>query len=169
MIEFMPNDRSIIIDDPALYIELVQFMARYAACIDNDELESWPDFFTDDCIYKIQSRENYDRGLPLTALDGDSKGMLIDRIVSLREANIYAFHHYRHVLSTPLIHSASEDEIETETAYVVFTTLNEGETHTFSAGRYLDKVVRVDGRLLFKQRHVIFDTNSIRTQIVTPI
>ena len=28
-------------------------------------LRRWPEFFTDDGRYKVQARENFDRGLPL--------------------------------------------------------------------------------------------------------
>ena len=30
----------------------------YARCIDNGQLEAWPDFFEDTCSYKITTAEN---------------------------------------------------------------------------------------------------------------
>ena len=36
--------------------------ADYIGCIDDDALERWPTFFTEDGLYRIVSRENYARG-----------------------------------------------------------------------------------------------------------
>lgn len=155
--------------DVQLQAEISSLFSRYAACIDDDRLEEWPEFFVEQCFYKIQSRENYDRKLPISAMECDSKNMLVDRIVSLREANIFADHMYRHIISMPLILSKSDNEIATQTNYLVISTLQSGISHIFSAGRYQDRLVRNDVQLKFVERSVIFDTNSIRTQIVTPI
>ena len=155
--------------DPALQTEVARFLASYAECIDSDRLEDWPQYFTDDCLYLLQSRENYDRELPLSAIRCDSKGMLADRIVSLRHANIFAEHFYRHVLSIPLILSSDANEIIVHTNYVVFQTLLDGASRTYSVGRYQDKLVRIEGELRFKEKIVVFDTNQIATLLVTPI
>lgn len=152
-----------------LQTQVAYFLASYAQCIDTDRLEDWPDYFTDDCLYIVQSRENYDRQLPISAMYCDSKGMLVDRIVSLRHANIYAEHFYRHVLSIPVIQSVTGDEITVHTNYVVFQTLLDGASRTYSVGRYLDKMTRIDGELKFKEKLVVFDTNQIATLMVTPI
>lgn len=152
-----------------LQAEVAYFLAAYTQCIDDDRLEDWPDYFPDDCLYIVQSRENYDRGLPISAIYCDSKGMLVDRIVSLRHANIYAEHFYRHVLSIPVIQSVTGDEITVHTNYVVFRTLLDGASQTYSVGRYIDKLVRINGELKFKEKIVIFDTNQIATLMVTPI
>ena len=41
-------------------LELEQLYADYVYCLDADELERWPDFFTQDCFYRITSAENYE-------------------------------------------------------------------------------------------------------------
>ena len=41
------------------------FNARYAACLDEDRLDDWLTFFTDDASYKVISRESWDRDLPM--------------------------------------------------------------------------------------------------------
>lgn len=50
------------------YWELVQLHAQYAAAVDSGNWDLWPEFFTDDAVYKLQPRENFDRGLPLATL-----------------------------------------------------------------------------------------------------
>jgi anthranilate 1,2-dioxygenase small subunit len=152
-----------------LRYEVEELIHAYVQCIDDDQLESWPDFFVDDCVYKVIPRENADLGLPVAVMFCDSKGMLRDRIVALRKANIYAPHFYRHLVSNVRVLSEENGLIRAQTNYVVFQTLLDGETRIYNAGKYLDKMVRVNGQLRFREKLCIFDTNRIQTLMVTPI
>ncbi|MDB5697866.1 MAG: anthranilate 1,2-dioxygenase [Alphaproteobacteria bacterium] len=153
-----------------LHQEVEDLVARHAELIDEDRLEEWPDLFTEDCVYKIIARENMDRGLPIAAIFCDSRKMLVDRVVSLRQANIYPTHHYRHILSTTRVHEVEPGLVRARTNYVVFQTRNNGETSIYNAGRYLDEIVRgEDGQLRFKSKLAVFDTNRIDTLMVRPI
>ena len=80
-----------------LWFELNQLQQNYISALDNDRLEQWADFFTEECIYEIVPRENEDAGLPIGIIYCDSKRMLRDRVLSLRHANIYEVHSYRHL------------------------------------------------------------------------
>jgi anthranilate 1,2-dioxygenase small subunit len=161
-----------------LHREIEDLVARHAELIDEDRLEEWPELFTEDCVYKIIARENVDRDLPISAIFCDSRKMLVDRVVSLRQANIYPTHHYRHILSTTRLHAPEGGAeggtepglIRARTNYVVFQTRNNGETSIYNAGRYLDEIVRdKDGALRFKSKLAVFDTNRIDTLMVRPI
>ena len=152
-----------------LRYEVEELLHAYVQCIDDNELEAWPDFFVDDCVYKIIPRENADQGLPVAVIYCDSKGMLHDRIVALRQANIYAPHFYRHLVSNTRILGEENGEIRAQTNYLVLQTLLGGETRIYNAGKYLDRIVRVDGQLKFKEKLCIFDTYRIQTLMVTPI
>ena len=127
----------------------------YVACIDDDDLERWPEFFTEQCLYKVIPRENADAGLPVAVMFCDSRGMLRDRIVALRNANIYAPHFYRHLVSNTRIVDESSDEIRAQTNYAVFQTLLDGETRVYNVGRYDDVVVRDGDQLKFKEKHLM--------------
>lgn len=145
-------------------------LSRYAACIDDDALEYWPDFFSrSQCHYEIITRENLDRGLTLALLSCASHGMLVDRIVSLREANIYPQRWYRHVVSSVLILSAAPEALQVQSHYVVFQTRRNGYTEVFSAGKYLDCIVLEDGVLKFAQKRVVADTHRVDTLLVAPL
>ena len=61
-------------------------------------LERWSDFFTEDGAYKIISRENYDAGMALGIMSCDGRGMMRDRILALRTANVFEPHTYCHLL-----------------------------------------------------------------------
>ena len=68
---------------------------------------SGPRFFTDPCLYKITSADNYRRGLAAGLIYADSRGMLQDRVAALREANIYERQAYRHLVGLPAIRAGS--------------------------------------------------------------
>ena len=150
-------------------------MARCAAALDAGRFEEWPGYFTEDGRYKIISAENHEQGLPLGVIDCDSRAMMEDRVMALREANIYEGHRYRHTMAPPVVNgpagSAEGDEtvVTAETSYHLARIMREGETGLFSTGRYLDRIVERDGALLFQERLVIFDSRRIDTLLVFPI
>ena len=74
--------------------------ADYVDCIDNDLLEAWPDFFTPDALYRILTRDALANDWPAGLMHCEGRGMLHDRILSLRRANIYEPHGYRHLISS---------------------------------------------------------------------
>ncbi len=52
-------------EEVARRLELADLYTDYADCLDSDAFERWPEFFTEDCAYRITSSENYEAGLPL--------------------------------------------------------------------------------------------------------
>ena len=146
-----------------------KLLSDYVETIDEDRLEQWPDLFVPDCVYQVIARENADRDLPTSAIYCDSRGMLVDRIVALRHANIYAKHYYRHVLSNVNVKGVDGDELVVQSNYVVLQTLVEGDTHVFNAGKYLDRMVATPEGLRFRRKVVVFDTYRIPNLLVTPL
>ena len=51
-----------------LWLELSELQHRYVSALDNDRLEAWAEFFTEDCRYEIIPKENVDAGLPALSL-----------------------------------------------------------------------------------------------------
>ncbi|WP_454916217.1 aromatic-ring-hydroxylating dioxygenase subunit beta [Xanthobacter sediminis] len=141
----------------------------YAQTINNDQLELWPNFFTDRCLYKVVPRENHDENLPACLVMCDSKGMLEDRVTSYRNANIYNLHFTRHVIGMPRIITATDDTIAAETSYAIFQTQLDGETSVFQVGRYLDTIVVEQDELKFKEKICVFDTYRVHRLLATPV
>lgn len=146
-----------------------RLLAEYVQCIDDDKLEAWPDFFTEQCIYKIAALENTARGLPIAAIFCDSKGMLTDRVVSLRKANIFERHQYRHLVSSTIVSDITADSVNVRSHYVVYRTRGNGVTELYSAGVYQDRIVSVNNELKFAEKLVIYDTDRVDTLLVTPL
>lgn len=153
-----------------LLLQIAEFNATYAHCIDDDRLEQWPDFFAEDCEYRVIPRENVDLGLPAAIMLCDNHGMLVDRVVALRKANIYPAHYCRHVLGVPVLTGVEDGVVCSQTSYVLMHTRMDGQTFVFSAGKYVDRMVfTADGCLRLQRRDVVFDTHRIDTLLAIPI
>jgi 3-phenylpropionate/cinnamic acid dioxygenase small subunit len=152
------------------YEALIALNAAYARCIDEDQLEAWPDFFLEACLYKITTAENYRQGMQAGLVYADSRGMLQDRVTALREANIYERQRYRHILSVPTILAREARGTVSETPFLVARIVRGGETTLFVTGKYID-VVAPDaaGQARFVERVVVCDSSSIDTLLAIPL
>jgi len=151
------------------YAALLELQARYAAVVDAGDWDAWCELFTDDCRYRLQPRENHDRGLPLATLSFESKGMLRDRAYGIRETLFHDPYYQRHIIGPPLIHGRDAGRIRTETNYAVFRTKLSEPTTVFNVGRYLDEIVATPHGLRFASRLVIYDSELIPNSIIYPI
>jgi anthranilate 1,2-dioxygenase small subunit len=152
-----------------LRLELSALQDRYVAALDNDRIEEWPGMFTDDCLYEIVPKENEDLGLPAPVIHCDNARMLRDRVLALRNANIYEKPQYRHCLSGMAFRQEENGEIAMETSYVVVNTSQDGTSGIYQAGRYLDRVVRTQEGLRFRSKRCIYDTLRVQTVLAFPI
>lgn len=151
------------------YFRIDRLFAEYCACLDEGDLEAWPEFFLDDATYRMVSRENYAQGYPIPLMLLDSKGMMLDRVQSLRNANIYQPHRYRHALSGVRVTGRGNGTLEVSSSYIVAQTLNEGFTEIYQAGSYYDVLVETDAGLRFRERTVVYDTARVKTLLATPV
>jgi salicylate 5-hydroxylase small subunit len=155
--------------DSQTFLELARLYSDYAAAVDSARWEKWVDFFADDCEYKIQPRENYERGFPLATLALLSKNMLKDRVYGIHETLYHDPYYQRHVVGLPIIREDKDGIIVSEANYAVFRTKLSGESTVFNVGRYLDRIKREAGELKFISRLCIYDTEMIPNSIIYPI
>jgi anthranilate 1,2-dioxygenase small subunit len=141
----------------------------YVRCIDNGALEAWPDFFEEDCIYKITTADNFAQGLEAGVVFANSRGMLIDRVASLREANVYERHVYRHFLGQPWILAQDAAEVRSETSFFVARIMRDGTTDIYATGRYMDVYRLNDGALRLRERIVVCDSSRFDTLLALPL
>jgi salicylate 5-hydroxylase small subunit len=151
------------------YFELSQLYANYSQAVSSGQWELWPEFFTEDCTYRLQPRENYDRGFPLATLSFESKGMLKDRVYGIRETLFHDPYYQRHIVGTPVVLKAEADRFESEANYAVFRTKLSELSTVFSVGRYIDVVVRTEQGLKFASRQVIYDSEMIPNSVIYPL
>ena len=152
-----------------LWFAIAQAQAAHARCLDDDRLEEWPDFFADDCLYRITSADNVRDGYEASLIFLNSKGMVRDRVSALRTANIYERQAYRHLLGQPSILSTEGDKVSTETSFMVARIMRDGKTDMFATGRYLDTWRRAAGGVELMARVVVCDSSRIDTLLALPL
>ena len=151
------------------HFDLIQLYAEYASAVSSGQWELWPEFFTEVCSYRLQPRENFERGFPLATLSFESKGMLKDRVYGIRETLFHDPYYQRVVVGAPLVRRAAADRIESEANYAVFRTKLSELSTVFNVGRTIDVVVRTPEGLKFQSRQVIYDSEMIPNSVIYPI
>jgi anthranilate 1,2-dioxygenase small subunit len=158
-----------VLAEMLLWFELYRLQENYIDVIDSDRLEAWPELFTADGVYEILPKENVDLGLEIGIMHCFGRPMMRDRIVSLRKANLYEPHTYRHLTSGLTYTRLDSDTIAMQSNYVVVQTLTDGESRLYQAGRYYDRVIRTDEGWRYQHKRAVYDTSRVQTLLVTPV
>jgi anthranilate 1,2-dioxygenase small subunit len=143
-------------------------LSDYAEAIDDDALERWPQYFTEDGEYHIITHESYAAGLPIGIMYCGSRGMMEDRVQALRTANIYEPHAYRHLIGRPKI-ERNDSAFAVRTNFCVYRIAQDGNTVVFATGRYIDQIVEDSGTLRFRSRRVVLDSRRVDILLVLPL
>ncbi len=156
-------------EDTALQLGVHELIAAYAECIDEDRLEEWPDFFVEKCHYLITSRQGYEAGYRHGVVYAASRGMLKDRVLALRRANIFEPHRYRHIVGPIRVGEIDNGVAKARSNFIAVRIMHDGETSLFAAGRYLDRIDVSAEPYRFIERLVILDSQKIDTLLVIPL
>ena len=149
--------------------EAEELLDHYAQCLDEDRLEEWPEFFSEKAVYKIISRVNVERNYQLATIMCDSRDMMKDRVIAIRNASVFSQRYLRHLVTNVRVAGQEGDAWLVKSNYVVLQTLQNEETKVFNAGQYVDKIVFDNGRPKFQEKLVIYDTIQIPGLLVIPI
>ena len=152
-----------------LHAELRDLYDEVADHLDADRLERWPDYFTEDAFYCVISRENFDEGLPHATLYCDGAKMIRDRVLALRETQLFEPRSLRHFISGVRVDAVDDAVIRAHANFLIVESLSDREPQVNMAGRYVDELVRVDGSLRFRSRRCVFDNYRIRTSLIIPV
>ena len=142
---------------------------RYAQALDDRRLDDWPEFFLDDGRYIIHPRENRDRGLEGYWIYCDSKRMMLDRVLSIKEVNLYNIHYNRRAISNILVTDAGDGVYIARSNYSIVQTNSSGRSAIFSVGAYVDQVVFIDEEPKFQEKIVIPDTFTVSPLVAIPL
>lgn len=152
-----------------LHHQIDQLNAAYAAALDEQRFDAWPEFFLPDAVYKVQARENFDRGLPLALIDLESQGMMKDRVYGVTQTIFHAPYYMRHIVSPAQVLATDNGVIHVQANYAVFRTKPGGVSEVYNVGRYIDRIVRTEAGLLFQSRQCIYDSEMILNSLIYPI
>ncbi|HXP77133.1 MAG TPA: aromatic-ring-hydroxylating dioxygenase subunit beta [Stellaceae bacterium] len=154
---------------PEIRDEIDALYADYAEALDDNELERWPDFFVEDCLYKLVPRENWERNLPIALMLCESKGMLRDRVTAVRTTALYAPRTFRHLIGQFRLKAETPERIHVRANYVVFQTLVDDLTRIQNAGKYIDLIVRTPEGLRFQEKICVFDSVLVPNSLIYPV
>jgi salicylate 5-hydroxylase small subunit len=152
-----------------LRARLADLYCAYDDALNDGEFERWPELFVDACIYKVIPRENHEQGLPVAVIYCESRDMLVDRVVALRETALYAPRIVRRITSAVCVRAIEQDGLRLTANFAVFQTMLDQPSEVFLCGRYLDRVVDDGGVLRFVERLCIYDSTIVPTSLVYPI
>lgn len=146
------------------------FNADYCAVLDTGSVEAWPEFFTEDGIYRVTARENAELRMPVGLVYAQGRNMMHDRAVAISKTQMFAPRYNLHLVTNTRVTSESAaGEIQAQANFVLLQTLVEGPSTVHMAGSYYDTFVHVDGRLLLKERQAIYDSTIIANDLVYPL
>jgi 3-phenylpropionate/cinnamic acid dioxygenase small subunit len=140
----------------------------YAQAID-EEVERWPDLFTEDARYRVTSRENYDRNLPLAPIYCEGRGMILDRAMAVRQTTVYATRFMRHAITNVRITESPDGSIAARANFAIYETFEDTITRLFAVGRYIDTIVPSGDILLFRDKLCILDSNVVIGSLIYPV
>ena len=141
----------------------------YIACLDAEDFDAWLDLFVEDSEYRVVSRENFDRGLPLATMRCDSRSMLADRIHTIRNTQTFAPRRIRRFFSGLRALPASGSDVEVSASFLVIESLDDEPSRVHLAGRYADLVTGIGGDLKFRRKIAIYDSPIIPVSLIYPV
>jgi salicylate 5-hydroxylase small subunit len=148
---------------------LADLYCAYDNALNDGDLEGWPELFAEACVYKVIPRENHEQGLPVALIYCESRNMLIDRVVALRETALYAPRIVRRITSAVCLRAIGDEGLRLTANFALFQTMPEQPSELFLCGRYQDRVVDDDGDLRFAERLCIYDSTIVPTSLVYPV
>jgi anthranilate 1,2-dioxygenase small subunit len=156
-------------DDLAVRLGIQELIGEYAERIDEDRLEEWPDLFADPCRYLVINRANHEAGMRQGVMYAATRGMLLDRVFSIRRANLFEPHRYRHVIGPIRLKSTEAGTAVVHSHLIVARIMHDGVTALFATGRYLDRIDISTTPYRFKERIVVLDSDKIDTLLAIPL
>ncbi len=152
-----------------LRLRLADLYCAYTDALDDGQLEAWPDFFTENCVYKIIPRENFEQNLPVALIYCESRDMLFDRVVAIRETTLFLPRLMRHLTGNIRLREIGADGLRLTANFALFQTMVDRPSELFMCGRYRDRVIDDSGDLRFAERICVYDSTIVPTSLVYPI
>ena len=152
-----------------LQMQVDRLNADYAAALDEKRFDDWPEFFVEDGQYKVQARENFDRGLPLALIALESRAMMKDRVYGITQTIYHGPYYTRHVVGPARVLSDEEGRVRAQSNYAVFRTRPGDSSEVYNVGRYIDEIVRTEAGLRFHSRLCVYDSEMVLNSLIYPI
>jgi anthranilate 1,2-dioxygenase small subunit len=94
--------------------EIEEFHARYCDILDRGDLEQWPQFFLEDCLYIVIARENVEAGMPLGLVYAEGRAMIRDRAFAIQRTQMFAPRYLQHFVSNVRVLKIDDSELRAQ-------------------------------------------------------
>jgi len=143
---------------------------EWARAVDENRVEAICELLAPEGRYTVRTRFNADRGLPVALIDAHSAAQLRDRIKSMRIANIYEPHFYRHLVSGVQITGGKDGALDVRSNFLVVRTMElDGTMKVFASGQCRDIVEIAAAGPRFRSRELLLDSRAVETLLVIPL
>ena len=143
--------------------------ARYVETICDGDIANWPTFFTETCLYRVTQRGNHEHGMLLGPMFAETRGGLVDRVVAIQNALVFAPRALCYVIGSIRITERGADAIKTRSMFSAYHTLEGTDTELLMVGRSFDTLVFDGDALKFAERVVVFDTERTPGALIYPV
>ena len=92
--------------------EIEEFHAEYCYVLDNNEIEAWPRFFTEDALYRITARENVEAELPVGLVYCEGLAMIKDRAFAIEHTAMFAPRYLQHMVTNLRVTGLDPDGLD---------------------------------------------------------
>ena len=152
-----------------LRLDVQEFYSRYAECLDGGRLQQWPEFFLDSCTYRVTTRRNLRLGPDEYLVALSTKTTMRDRIVAIGQSEDYEPHTQRHIIGNFRLQAASDEELRVQANFQILRTFPEKRTEHFVSGYYSDRIAIAGGRLNFKEKLCVLDSDVPPESLLYPV
>jgi 3-phenylpropionate/cinnamic acid dioxygenase small subunit len=147
---------------------IMDLYSTYTTALDEGRYRDWAECFSAHAEYRLTTKENHERGLPIAIIFCEGKGMIEDRAFTTAETTISQPRALRHIVSGITVQADGEG-YRVGADFLILQTMLDRMTEVVMSGRYIDRVV-VDGeRFLFESRVCVTDTLLYPTSVVAPV
>lgn len=159
------------LDAVLLRYDIEAFNTAYAETLDEQRLMDWAGMFTEDALYVVVSRENYQRNLPVGLIYCENRGMIRDRAFALKETAMFAPRYLRHLISNLSVSQEQSDgSIVARANYVVLQVLFDRPDATLhQVGTYYDRFHRTENGLKLAERRCVYDNLLVPNALCLPV
>ncbi|HSV81139.1 MAG TPA: aromatic-ring-hydroxylating dioxygenase subunit beta [Ramlibacter sp.] len=156
-------------NDAQTRVALRDFYEQYTSCLDGTNFDRWLSFFTPDANYRITSRENFERKLPIAAMSCIGRGAIQDRVTALQKVLVFEPRIWRRYVSSVRIERVEGNRVFSRANFLLYEAMMDREPQLNMLGEYVDEIHWADGQFVIQDRSCVYDNYRILTTLFAPV
>ena len=128
-----------------------------AMALDAEEFSEWLNYFESNATYEIRA---YSTELRRWTIWQRSDRAILEKMLAEVNEHVRDPAQRRHILSSPVV-EIDGNEATARSQFSLFRTSPEGQSALYMVGVYKDRLVKQNGRWLYREHSVILDTRML--------